>query len=143
MAEAVMRHKIKGSEFAGQIEVDSAGTRRFHIGEKPHRGTRSKLLENGISYDGIHARQITRDDFSIFDYIIAMDSQNHRDCSKIADEAGRARMYHLADFAENKIFSCGRDVPDPYFTGDFQQTFELVDCACDGLLEFLRKSVHH
>lgn len=135
MAEAVMRHKVEAAGLSDRIRVDSAGTSRYHIGEPPHPGTCRKLAEYGISHTGIFGRQITHRDMEEFSYIIAMDKENYRDCQALATPLNRAKIHFLSDFVERGTFHCGKDVPDPWYTGDFQLTYDLVDLGCQGLLE--------
>jgi len=139
MAEAVMRHKIAQAGLDGDILVDSAGTSRYHPGDPPHKGTRHKLDEMGISYEGIFARQITRQDLDRFDYIICMDRENYQDCLSFASGDNKNKLCYFADFAPGGTFSHGKDVPDPWYTGNFDQTYDLADTACAGLLEYLQR----
>lgn len=132
MAEAVMRHKIKLAGLEDQIQVDSAGTSNYHIGEPPHSGTRKKLAQQGISDAGIYGRQITKEDIPRFDYVIGMDESNLRDIKVLARKEDRGNLYLLSDFVEN----CGwKSVPDPWYTDNFDETFDLVSEGCDALLK--------
>ena len=140
MAEAVMRHKIALAGLSDDIVVDSSGTSNYHIGAPPHIGTRNKLDELGISHDGIFASQITRQDFDDFDYIIVMDSENYKDCKKVAGQNTHSKIYLLADFVDGGTFECGKNVPDPWHTGDFDLTYELMELGCEALLSKILKN---
>lgn len=137
MAEAIFRQRVREAGLADRIEVDSAGTASWHTGKPPHQGTRDKLDELSISYDGMTARQIIQDDFKQFDYVITMDDQN---MTNIADEyelpTEHVEIKKLMEYVENPKEV---NVPDPYYTGDFQYTYDLVNEACERLLEVIRK----
>lgn len=85
MAEAVFRHKVKKANLGDKIKVDSAGTASWHEGKVPHEGTRQKLDEVAISYEGMTARQVKAEDFERFNYIIAMDEKNMTDLQSVAE----------------------------------------------------------
>jgi protein-tyrosine phosphatase len=133
MAEAIFQELVDEAGLSNQIIVDSAGTGSWHIGESAHSGTRRILKTHGIAYQG-RARQIQSDDITRADsYIITMDQSN-------SDELLRRfgphlRMYRLLDFAEQKEV---RDVPDPYYAGNFEYVYQLVVDGCRGLLAKIR-----
>ena len=131
MAEAVLRHKIKERGLSEKISVDSAGTGDWHIGKVPHEGTRNILDQNRISYEGIKARLVNSEDFNKFDYIICMDESNGSNVRKLSggEEA------HLQFFMDLLPDEALREVPDPYFTGNFKQVYDLMDAGCAVLLD--------
>lgn len=129
-----MRHKVSECGLQREIAVDSAGTSDWHTGEKPHSGTQQQLKEKGISFDGIYSRQLVPEDAEAFDYIIAMDRDNIRDIQAIAPSA-RARTSLLSDYADGSW----TDVPDPWYTKNYGETYMLVSEGCEGLLASLRK----
>ena len=140
MAEAIFRHDVQEAGLADRIQVDSAGTGDWHIGNPPHQGTREILSSNQISYEGIKARQVDRADFTNFDYIIAMDMQNLHDLEKIREKAESSKekkpyIGRLMDFASQHENS---DVPDPYYTGNFAEVYEMVKDGCRGLLNHIQ-----
>ncbi|MFQ5435560.1 MAG: low molecular weight protein-tyrosine-phosphatase, partial [Anaerolineae bacterium] len=129
MAEAVMQKLVEEAGLSSEIQVDSAGTGSWHTGEKAHRGTRQILQKHGIAYNG-RARQVTAADMqSNKSYIIAMDSSNLDDLHRRF--GSHARLHRLLDFASQ---ATTRDVPDPYYTGDFETVYQLVLDGCQGLL---------
>lgn len=136
MAEAIFRQKVKEVGFESNIEVDSAGTGDWHIGKRPHQGTLTILKENKIDSSNIVARQVNRNDLKRFDYIIAMDAKNLGDLNRIkgSDESGE--VTRLLDYLPDAKLV---DVPDPYFTGNFLEVYELVDASCSELLKYIRK----
>ncbi|HLS23879.1 MAG TPA: low molecular weight protein-tyrosine-phosphatase [Pseudogracilibacillus sp.] len=134
MAEAVFRHKVKKANLGDKIKVDSAGTASWHEGKVPHEGTRQKLDEVAISYEGMTARQVKAEDFERFNYIIAMDEKNMTDLQSVAEAHDGVEVRKLMDFVENPKET---DVPDPYYTGNFDYTYELVDEATEKLLQYI------
>lgn len=136
MAEAVFRDLVKKEELSGKIEVDSSGTGDWHVGNEPHEGTRKILDEKKISYQGILARTVQAKDWDDFDYIIAMDEQNIEGLRKIRDNDDTTVIRRLMDFVEQ---SDVKDVPDPYYTGNFEYTYELVSEGCEQLLNYIKK----
>lgn len=133
MAEGVFTQMVQEAGLADQIAVDSAGTGSWHIGEAAHQGTQRILRQNGIAYSG-RARQITAEDLSPETYVIAMDNDNMRDLRRRFGD--HDRLYRLLDFAENTTL---RDVPDPYYTGNFAAVYDLVSDGCQGLLTAIRR----
>lgn len=133
MAEAVFSQLVQEAGLADQITVDSAGTGSWHIGEAPHRGTQRILRQKGIDYTG-RARQITAADLTPDTYVIAMDRSNISDLRRQVGD--HDRVYLLLDFAEH---TTQREVPDPYYTGNFEAVYNMVADGCRGLLAAIRK----
>lgn len=136
MAEAIFREKINEEPFKGKIEVDSAGTSDWHIGKPPHEGTVTKLKEYDISTTGMTCRQLQKEDFESFDYIIGMDESNINNMYEILEQPKHPKVMRLLDLTAHR-----KDVPDPYFTGDFQETYDLVTEGCQHLLEKIKKEL--
>lgn len=137
MAEAVFRDLVQKSNLEHKIQVDSGGTGGWHIGEAPHRGTRQILDRERISYEGIVARQVTKNDWDDFNYIIAMDDQNIKDLQKLHPENHDIVVSKLMDFV---VDAKEKNVPDPYYTGDFDFTYELVVEGCSNLLKEIKQN---
>jgi protein-tyrosine phosphatase len=135
MAEALFRHLVRQEGVEERFEIDSAGTGSWHIGKPPHEGTRRILDQAGVSYEGQRARQVHADDFSKFHYIVAMDSQNEADLQRLAGLT-EANIFKLLDLLPEKEL---KDVPDPYYTGNFEEVYHLIDEGCRKLLEVIRK----
>jgi len=137
MGEAVFRHKVMEAGLEGQIQVDSAGTGDWHIGNKPHKGTIGMLKQHGIDEQGLFARQVNSRDFSDFDYIIAMDASNVTNLQSFVqtDELNKATIYKMLDFLPE---STVKDVPDPYFTGNFEEVYDMINKSSDRLLAHIR-----
>lgn len=136
MAEAVFRKMVETKGLKERIAVDSAGTGSWHTGNPPHHGTREILDRYQISYEGIQARQVEMRDLEEFTYIIGMDNQNIRDLQARFASKGSIEFKKLMDFVEDPKES---NVPDPYYTGDFDYTYELVTAGCEGLLNYIQR----
>lgn len=134
MAEAVMRDLVAKENLKEKIEIDSAATSTNHIGEPPHRGTQAKLREHGISTAGMKARQLKNTDIEQFDYIVGMDESNIRNINTILGNPKSPKIFRFLDLTNHK-----KDVPDPYYTGDFQETYDLVVEGCQALLQKIKR----
>lgn len=130
MAEAVMRAKVAARGLQDRIEVNSCGLGDWHLGHPPHPGTRKVLDEAGISYESQRAKKLSADEILAYDYIIAMDHANVAGLEAIGVPRHRVRL--LTDFSPKHQ---GIEVPDPYYHGNFDYVFELVQASVDGLLK--------
>ena len=126
--------RVRAAGLEGLIAADSAGTGDWHVGEAPHPGTMRVLRDRGIEY-AHQARTLRRADFDDFDLILTMDDENFR--SVVRRGNGRAQVRRFLEYAAD---CATNEVPDPWYTGDFEQTYELVSSAADGLLEHLRST---
>lgn len=136
MAEAIFRQKVKEQGLDHKISVDSAGTGDWHVGNRPHEGTLKILDENYIEHEGITARQVEAKDLKDYNYIIAMDASNMGNLHKLKGHEQTGEMARLLDFIPNSTIV---DVPDPYFTGNFNEVYELVDEGCEKLLAYIKE----
>ena len=134
MAEAIMREVVAKEHLSDQVEVDSASTSAYHIGQPPHHGTQSKLQEYGISTTGMKARQLKQEDFDQFDYIIGMDESNIRNIHAMLGKSDASKIFRFLDITDHQ-----KDVPDPYYTGDFQETYDLTVEGCRALLQKIKQ----
>ncbi|QLQ07817.1 MAG: low molecular weight phosphotyrosine protein phosphatase [Anaerolineae bacterium] len=136
MAEGVFAHLVNQADLATTIDVDSAGTSSWHVGEPPHPGTQRVLQQHGIALSST-ARQVDQTDLQTADYIVAMDRENVRDLQRL-DRHGRlnGKLHLLLDFAPA---GGPRDVPDPYYDNNFDAVYRLVDGASRGLLAHIRR----
>lgn len=136
MAEAIFRQKVKEAGLEDEFSIDSAGTGNWHIGNRPHEGTLRILKDKNIDSANITARQVSSEDLQNFDYIIAMDAENLGNLHRIKGREASGEIRRLLDFIpESEIV----DVPDPYFTGNFEEVYDLVEEACQELLAYIRK----
>ncbi|MBQ7942891.1 MAG: low molecular weight phosphotyrosine protein phosphatase [Lachnospiraceae bacterium] len=133
MAQSVLTHMVKERHIDHLFEIESAATSREEIGNPPHYGTIGKLREVGIPVVPHRAIQMTRADYDYYDYIIGMDTANIRNMTRISDGDSQDKIYKMLSFA-----GIGRDVADPWYTGDFDETYRDVVTGCEGFLEFLR-----
>ncbi|UOQ92518.1 low molecular weight phosphotyrosine protein phosphatase [Halobacillus shinanisalinarum] len=136
MAEAIFRDLIKEENLGNHISVDSAGIGHWHVGAAPHEGTRAILDKNRISFEGMLARQVDSSDWDRFDYIIAMDQKNMNDLQAIREKNGVT----VKKFMDYALDADETDVPDPYFTGNFDQVYQLVTEGCLGLLNEIKRN---
>lgn len=139
MAEAMFRDLVKREGLEEKIAVDSAGTGDWHVGKPPHEGTLKILETYGVDSEGLKARQVSTDDFAEFHYIIGMDATNIDNLQKLSSGENQLVVKRLMDFVEDEV---KRDVPDPYFTGNFDETYDLVNAGCQALLQRI-KAVHN
>lgn len=133
MAEAVFRNLVEKEKLSDQIKVDSAATSAWHIGDPPHRGTIMKLKEYNISTKGMAGRQLQKEDFEKFEYIIGMDQSNVINIRAILGQPDHPKVIRFLNLTEYQ-----KDVPDPYYTGDFQETYDLVLEGCQALLDKMK-----
>lgn len=130
MAEFVMKDLVRKKGLEGAFLIRSAATSREEIGNDVHPGTRNKLREAGIPTEHRRATQMTARDGKDYDYLIGMDRWNLRNMKGILREEDWGKVSMLLHF-------CGedREVADPWYTGDFDQTYEDVTRGCAALLE--------
>lgn len=136
MAEAVFREYVKTEGLQDHFFIDSAGLGGWHVGQGPHRGTKEILKKYNIPDEGLVARRIEINDLDKFDYIIAMDDDNIRGIERLRTEHPQAYVTKLMDFVPD---SAEKNVPDPYYTGNFEQVYQLVSAGCRALLEKIKE----
>lgn len=138
MAESVMAHLVREAGREEDFRIDSAATSREEIGNPPHRGTVSRLSRAGIAVVPHRARQVRADEYDDWDYIVGMDGENMRGLTRIFSSNAAYRADGGAKLAKLLSFTgSSRDVADPWYTGDFDATFEDVAAGCRALLEML------
>ena len=133
MAEFVMKDLVKKAGREKEFLIESAATSTEEIGNPVHKGTKQKLAQFDISVAGKTARQMTKNDYEEFDYIIAMDSYNTRNIARIVDDKD-GKVSKLLNYAGES-----GDIADPWYTGNFDETYEDVLRGCKGLLKYLDK----
>jgi protein-tyrosine phosphatase len=134
MAEAIFKQQVAEAGLAERFEIASVGTGSWHVGEPPHHGTRAILNRYGISVHDKRARQIARQDLQSYDYVLAMDASNLADVQRMGPVRGELRR--MLEFAPG---AAPRDVPDPYYTGDFDEVYRLIEASSWALLEHIRE----
>ena len=132
MAESYFTYLVKQKNVADKFIINSAATSREEIGNGPHFGTVKKLQEEGVPVVPHRAVQMTRDDYVEYDYLIGMDSANIRNMTYIACGDSSKKIYKLLSFA-----GVDRDVADPWYTGDFQATWDDITKGCNAFFDFL------
>ena len=130
MAQSVMAYLVAQRHLSDQFEIESAATSREEIGNPPHHGTVNKLRREGIPLIPHHAIQMTRADYSKYDYLIGMDSANIRNMIYIVGGDPKGKISKLGDYA-----GLQRDIADPWYTGNFEDTYRDVLAGCQGLLD--------
>ena len=134
MAESVMTYLIKENNLQSTISVDSAATSTEEIGNPPHHGTVRKLREVGIPVVPHRARQMKKQDYAEYDYLIGMDDWNIRNMTRIAGGDPEHKIRKLLEFAGST-----RDIADPWYTGNFDATYADVLEGCEAMLAKLAK----
>ena len=128
MAEAVFKNMLAQKGLSDRYLVASAATDSWHLGQPPHKGTLTELAKNKISFPGKISQKLTNQDIKTFDYIVLMDEENVQDVKRYFG----VTLPRLLDYApESKT----KDVPDPYYNGNFSEVYRLVTLGCRGLLE--------
>jgi protein-tyrosine phosphatase len=137
MADAVFQNMVNTAGLSEQIMVDSAGTSGWHSGDTAHRGTLKVLRQKSVPYNG-RSRQLTRHDLNEFDYILAMDSSIFSDIRRLGSSTATIKMF--LSYANQAAATDITNVPDPYYDGRFDETFELVEKGCAALLNHITKT---
>ena len=132
MAEFVMKKLVNDAGLSDRIYIESAATSTEELGNSVYPPARKKLASVGIGCDGKTARQMRKDDYAKFDYLIGMDSTNIRNMHRIAGGDPDGKIYKLMTFAGKE-----KDVADPWYTGNFDVTYDDVLEGCTALLEQL------
>lgn len=136
-AEGVFRHVLAAQAPELQVEIDSAGTHDYHVGDPPDRRSIAAARRRGIDLTSLRARMVASDDFARYDLILAMDDDNLRELRSRAPATYHERIRLLMEFAPHAAL---RHVPDPYYGGaqGFEEVLDLLEEAALGLLAELR-----
>lgn len=132
MAEFVLKDMVKKLGIADEFFIESRATSTEEIGNDVHRGTRQKLAQLGISTAGKTAIQLRKSDYEKYDYLICMDGANIINTLRIIGSDDENKVYKLLSFAGEK-----GDIADPWYTGNFDVTYDDVLRGCEGLLKKL------
>ena len=136
MAEYVFKDMVKKEGIAEKFYIDSAATSNGELGNSIHYRTRNKLEEMNIEYGNHVARRITRQDYDEFDYIIGMEEQNIINIKRIVGEDKDNKVFKLLDFSKNP-----RDIADPWYTGNFNKTYDDIVEGLEGFIKYLKKEM--
>ena len=132
MAEFVFRDMVQKQGLADRFSAASAATSTEELGNPVHPGTQRRLSREGISTRGKTAVQLTRRDYQRYDYLIGMEQRNLSGMLRILGSDPAGKVHRLLDFTDRP-----RDIADPWYTGDFDRTYDDVVEGCRGLLEHL------
>jgi protein-tyrosine phosphatase len=135
MAEAVFRHLVNDAGLNTHFDIASSGTGSWHVGERPHPGTQAVLQRHNVPLGDKQAQHLSRDHLTSYDYIIVADEENLQDIH-LRQETIAGEVWRLLEFAPS---SGTLDVPDPYYSGGFDQVYDLVFTGCTGLLRYIRE----
>jgi protein-tyrosine phosphatase len=137
-AEAVFRHYVENAGLSEHIQIDSAGTHDYHIGDAPDLRTRRAAQQRGYEMSGLLGRQVGAEDFSRFDYVLAMDQSNLATLRRLAPPDCKAAVQLFLEYARHHA---EREVPDPYYGGadGFERVLDMVEDAAEGLLQHIRQ----
>ena len=132
MAEFVMKDLVQKAGLSHQIQVDSAATSSEEIGNPIHYGTQRKLQEKGIPFDDHRARRMTKRDYETYDLLIGMETMNIRNMMRITQGDPLHKISRILDYTPHP-----RDIDDPWYTGNFDITYEQIREGCEALLQKL------
>ncbi len=135
MAEFVFKDIVNKKGLSNEFYIESAATSNDTIGEGIYFGTRDILKEQGVPFEERKARQMTKEDYNKFDYILGMENKNIANILRIVGEDTENKVHRLLDFSEKP-----RDITDPWYTGDFDITYYDVEDGCNSFLEYLMRS---
>ncbi|TXH15379.1 MAG: low molecular weight phosphotyrosine protein phosphatase [Gammaproteobacteria bacterium] len=139
-AEGVLRHFIKINNLGDKVEVDSAGTHGYHVGEAPDSRTQRAALARGYNLSQLRARKVARQDLDYFDLILAMDKSNLDNLKRLASPEQQERIGLFMDYSRNFDDD---EVPDPYYGlgHGFDLVLDMVEDASLGLVDDIKKKL--
>lgn len=138
-ADGVLRKMVTDSGIGNVVEVDSAGTLAYHVGEPPDERSQEHARKRGYDLSPLRARQVQFDDFERFDLILALDDGHLKILQRLCPPSCRIKVHRFTEFCtRHKI----HEVPDPYYGGaqGFEHVLDLVEDGCVGLIDHIRKA---
>ncbi len=135
MAEFVFKDMVKKEGLSESFHIESAATSNEEIGNPVHYGTREKLKPLGISVSGKTARRMTKKDYEKYDYLLAMDKNNIRNIMRIIDKDPDDKVHLLLEYTGST-----RDIADPWYTGNFDVTYDNILEGCTAFLSYLKQT---
>ena len=137
-AQGVFERLVADNDLAEYIQIDSAGTHAYHIGECPDERASAAALKRGVDLSPQQARRVSPDDFHVFDYVIAMDSSNFEDLASNCPPEHEAKLRLFMEFAADLETN---EVPDPYYGGTtgFERVLDVFELGSAGLLAEIRQ----
>lgn len=132
-AHGVFQKMVDDQSLGHLIEVDSAGTHAYHVGEAPDPRAQAAARRRGVELNTLRARKAKADDFEVFDYILVMDDDNYQNLELICPPGHEEKLRLFLEYAPAVR---EREVPDPYYGGDsgFERVLDLIEVASEGLL---------
>ncbi len=139
MAEFVLKQMVAEKGLADKFEIDSAATESYnemcHAGI--HYGTREILKSKHVPFEEHYSRRIRPQDYTYFDYILAMDDSNIEDIQSLVGMDTKHKIYRLLDFTNNP-----RNIRDPWYTGNFDETYSDIYKGCQAFLKYLKENLN-
>ncbi len=137
-AQGVFEHLVEGQGLTSLIQIDSAGTHAYHVGEPPDVRATQAARKRGIDLARQRARRVNEYDFLDFDYVLAMDRNNYDDLMSLCPPAHRSKLHLFLEFATGLVED---EVPDPYYGGitGFERVLDLIEQAAQSLLAEIRQ----
>ena len=139
-AEGVFAAQVKSNNLEHLVEIDSAGTHAYHVGEEPDPRAQKSALKRGLDLSSLKARRAIAADFEQFDYVLAMDRDNYRGLEAICPPGFEYKLHLFLSFAPSLEHE---EVPDPYYGGPmgFERVLDMIEEASEGLLQDIQ--LHH
>jgi protein-tyrosine phosphatase len=133
-AEGVFAAQVKRENLGHLIEIDSAGTHAYHVGEAPDARSQKTALQRGVDLSTLRARRVSSSDFEQFDFVLAMDRDNYQILAEICPPGAEHKLQLFLSYAPNLEHD---EVPDPYYGGPngFERVLDMIEEASEGLLQ--------
>ena len=135
MAEFVLKDMVAKRKISHNFHIESSATSKEEIGNDIHYGTKNKLKKVGVPFTPRRATQITKSDYDKYDFILCMDNNNIRNLSRIIPNDKSNKIKLLLDFSNNP-----RNIADPWYTGNFEDTYNDIIEGCEALLNYIEKN---
>lgn len=135
MAEFILKDMVAKRKISHNFHIESSATSREEIDNDIHYGTKNKLKKVGVPFTPRKATQITKSDYDKYDFILCMDNNNIRNLSRIIPNDKDNKIKLLLDFSDNP-----RNIADPWYTGNFEDTYNDIIEGCEALLNYIEKN---
>ncbi|SJM90328.1 putative Protein-tyrosine-phosphatase [Crenothrix polyspora] len=140
-AEGVFAKLVKDNRVDNHFVIDSAGTHAYHIGDAPDLRSQKAASDRGVALSHLRARKVNITDFEKFDFILAMDAENHANLMALCPDSHKTKVQYFLDYAPQLKT---REVPDPYYGGKygFEKVLDMIEAAALGFLAHVQKTGH-
>lgn len=135
MAEFVFKDMVKKEGLEKKFYISSSATSYEEIGNDIHYGTRDKLIKEGIPFTKRRAKRLQKEDYNNYDFILGMEESNIRNIKRIVGDDKENKVYRLLEFSKKP-----RDIADPWYTGNFEVTYNDIVEGCEGVLKYLQEN---